>query len=74
MDSYDNIFKLLLIGDTVCLCVFGYGIVLISVKAVGKSSLLMRFAEDAFDSEQAATIGKGRVVAVKLTPTVCCRS
>eukprot|EP00003_Mantamonas_plastica_P030296 TRINITY_DN744_c0_g1_i4.p1 TRINITY_DN744_c0_g1~~TRINITY_DN744_c0_g1_i4.p1 ORF type:complete len:239 (-),score=55.74 TRINITY_DN744_c0_g1_i4:55-681(-) len=40
-ESYDRLYKLLLVGDT----------------GVGKSSLLLRFADDTFDEEQAATIG-----------------
>lgn len=40
-NDYDHIFKLLLIGDS----------------GVGKSSLLLRFAEDSFTSNYVATIG-----------------
>lgn len=40
-DAYDNIFKLLLIGDA----------------GVGKSSILLRFTDGTFDENQQSTIG-----------------
>jgi small GTP-binding protein len=39
--GYDNLFKILLVGDT----------------NVGKSSLLLRFTDDTFDSDITSTIG-----------------
>ena len=40
--AYDHLLKLLLIGDS----------------GVGKSSLLLRFAEDKYDEQQLSTIGR----------------
>ena len=41
MDKYDHLLKLLLVGD----------------EAVGKSSILLRFTDNAFSEQQPSTIG-----------------
>ncbi|KAJ8887687.1 hypothetical protein PR048_013905 [Dryococelus australis] len=47
--EYDHLFKLLIIGDSVCF--------LFIVTGVGKSSLLLRFADNTFSGSYITTIG-----------------
>lgn len=53
--AYDHLFKLLLIGDS----------------GVGKTCLIIRFAEDNFNSTYISTIGEPTVCIPDPRPTLC---